>query len=376
MPFRWYQIARRADLSTAKVYQYDKLTKGALSALLATVEAQNGGSYNLDNPVYENVKAFRLVDGSYIAHSLPGPMSRAISVFKGDSIQRTNWSEQADGWQWDAFLMQFGDFLGDPNKFVQLSEMANPMVELDWDEAYVKAAGATGYLSDSGRLNLHALIDTERIDRAPGGFYRAREVKKFTSVGSGDEAVTIDTDFPVTGLFLRSKKNDSGPDEGISQVKLSFDADAYVPLDEYSEDAMRRNCLDFKAPFCFGNRVMAKHDIDLHAPFGYCQTVQLNPHGGAIRHWYINYLIPCTARIAYYDVDAVAVTTYEQCLAQWQGFVPYSTIGWRWGHAPWAIEPLAANRYSKGTFTLTQTEASHAVSVALEQLAVQPTKKV
>jgi len=374
MPFRWYQIIRRGDLSTAKVWQHDKLTKGALSALKITVEAQNGAQYNLDNPIYENVKALRLIDGSYIALSLPGPIGRAITCFYTGNIQDTKWSEQADGWQGDTWIPQFGDFLGDPNKYVQLSEMANPMIELDWDEAYVKTAGATGILSDSGRLNMSALIDPENTARAPGGFNRMREIKKYTSAGSGDEPVTIDTDFPVRGLFLRSKKNDSGPDEGISQVKLSFDADAYVPISEYSEDAMYRNPSEFFIPRSFGNRVMAKHDIDIHAPFSWAQAVSLCPHGGANRFWYINYLIPLTARIAYYNSAGSAIGTYEQCLATWFGFGNYSTIGWRWGGVPWAPAPLAANRYSKGTFTLTQAEASHAVSVALEQVAVQPPK--
>jgi hypothetical protein len=374
MPFRWYSIIRRGDLSTAKVWQHDKLTRGALSALKITVEAQNGGSYNLDNPIYENVKAIRLIDGSYIALSLPGPIGRAITCLYTGNIQDTKWSEQASGWQGDTWIPQFGDFLGDPNKYVQLSEMANPMIEVDWDEAYVKDAGATGILSDSGRINVHALIDPENTSRAPGGFNRMREIKKFTSAGSGEEPVTIDVDFPVRGLFLRSKKNDSGPDEGISQVKLSFDADAYVPILEYSEDAMYRNPSEFQIPRSFGNRVMAKHDIDIHAPFSWVQSVNLMPHGGAARHAYVNYAIPLTARLAYFDTSDVAITAYEQVLAQWFGFGNYSTIGWRWGGVPWAPAPLAANRYSKGTFTLTQAEASHAVSVALEQVAVQPAK--
>jgi len=372
LPFRWYTIARRDDLGTAKVWKYDKLTQGALSALVAIVEAQNGASYNLDNPVYENVKEFSLIAGAYNFWNLPGPLARAQSVFNGDNIQETNWSEQADGWQWDKFIMQFGDYFGDPDHYVSLGDAKNPIINLDWDEAKVKTAGATGYLSDSGRLNIYALIDTETTGRAPGGFRRSRKIDDWTSLGSGDHDVTIDVDFPVRTLYLRSKKNDSGPDEGISQVKLSFDSDKFVPIDEYTEEAMRRNVHEFNLPTSFGNRVMAKHDIDLHAPLGYIQSMAIEPHGGANRFHYVNYLIPCTSRIAYSDSSGVAITTYETALAQWNGFVPYSTVAWRWGGPLAKVSELPANRYLKGSFKCTQTEASHAVTVGLEQIAVQP----
>jgi hypothetical protein len=372
MPFRWYQLVRRDDLGTAAVWKYDKLTKGALSALVFTIEAQNGGTKNLNNPVFENVKEIAIKDGAYVAWSLPGPLARAQTVFNGDKLQETNWSEYADAWQWDKFVPQLGDYLGDPAKYLSLGDMSNPVIEVDWDEANVQTAGANGILSDSGRINAHALIDTELSGRAPQGFYRSRKIDDFTSLVSGDHDVTLDVDFPVRSLFLRSKKNDSGPDEGISQVKLGFDADTYIPLQEYVEDAMRRNVHEFNLDTHFGNRVFTKHDQDIHAPLGYVQSAQMLGSGTGTRFAYINYLIPCTARVAIFDSAGTAVTSYETWFVDWQGFVPYSTVGWRWGWPFTATPMLAANRYKKGVFRLTQAEASHAVTVGLEQLAVQP----
>jgi hypothetical protein len=378
MPFRWYQICRRDDLGTKKTWKYDKLTKGALSALAITVEAQNGASGNKTNPIYENVVELNLVDGSYIAWALPGPLARAQTILNTADIMETKWSEQPNGWQGDKFLMQFGDYLGDPNKYVQLSEMANPLIQVDWDEGKVRAAGADSYLSDSGRINVLACIDTDKLDRAPGGFHRLRKVDDWTSLGSGDHDTTIDTDFPVRSLFERAYYISGEPGEMISKVKLSFDSDAYVPIDEYLEDVMQRNVHEFRQHQSFGARILTQNGQWFNGPFSFVQGVVVvtTQTGATLRHWNIDGKYAHGAHIRLYDNAGAGIAVDEEIDVEWFGYCPLATVAWRWGAPGFPVDPLPANRYSKGSLKSTHAIAGAACTIGLEQIAVQPAKKV
>jgi hypothetical protein len=374
LPFRWYELVRRDDLGTAAVWKYDSLTKGALSALKVVVEAQNGETSNKNNPVYDNVKELSIVDGAYAAWSLPGPLARAQTIKNTRSMMSTKWSEQASGWQGDEFLLQFGDFLGDPNKYLSLDSMGNPIIQVDWDEAKVRTAGATGYLSDSGRMNVLALLDTERMGRAPGGFLRMRKIDDWTSLGSGDHDTTIDCDFPIRSLFLRAFLEGGEPGEFISQGKLSFGADEYVPIDEYIEDRMQLNVQEFQEPQCFGSRIMTQNGRWIQGPFAFNQHVvtQARVAGATARHISVEGLNAYQAKIRLYDNSGVGITTDEEIDVAWFGFCPLGTVGWRWGAPGFTVDPLPANRYKKGTFKFTQVIAGAECTVGQEQIAVQP----
>ena len=374
MPFRWYQIVRRDDLGTTKVWKDDSLTKGALSALKVTVEAQNGATSNKTNPIYENVKEISIVDGAYIASSLPGPLAQAETILNTGCMLSVKWSEQGGGWQGSEFLRMFGDSLGDPNKYLSLDSMSNPILQVDWDEAKVRAAGADGYVSDTGRINVLALIDTDRLGRAPQGFHRIRKVDDWTSLGSGDHDTTMDVDFPVRTIFLRAYYISGEPGEMISQAKLTFDADAYVPIDEYIEDVMQRNVQEFRETQSFGARVMTQNGQWFNGPFSFVQgvVVETTPAGATARHHNIDGKYAHGAHIRLYDNAGAGIATDEEIDVNWFGYCPLATVAWRWGAPGFSVDPLPANRYKKGTMKFTQAIAGAACTVGLEQIAVQP----
>ena len=378
MPFRWYQICRRDDLGTTKAWKYDKLTKGALSALKVTVEAQNGATSNKTNPVHMNVEGISITDGSYIAWSLPGPIGRAVSILNDQSLASTKWSEQGSGWQGDEWLLRFGDYLGDPLKYLSLDTMANPLLQVDWDEAEVRAASATGYLTDSGRINVLALIDTDRLGRAPNGYHRMRKIDDWTSLSSGDHDTTVDVEFPVRSLFLRAYYISGEPGEMISKGKLTFDADAFVPLDEYIEDVMQRNVQEFKQVGNFGARIMTQNGLWFNGPLSHVQNclVVTTQTGATLRHTNIDGKYAHGAHIRLYDNAGVGIAADEEIDVIWSGYCPLACVGWRWQGPGFGDVPLPANKYSKGTFKFTQAIAGAACTVAQEQIAVQPARTV
>jgi hypothetical protein len=372
--FRWYEIVRRGDLGTTDVYKYDKLTKGALSALKIVVEAQNGSTSNKNNPIYDNVKEISIVDGAYIAASLPGPLAAAETILNTGSMMSLKWSEQGSGWQGSEFLRMFGDYLGDPNRYLSLDSMGNPLIQVDWDEAAVTPAAATAYSTDTGRINVLALIDTERLGRAPQGFHRIRKVDTWTSLGAGDHDTTIDVDFPIRSIFLRAFAVGGEPGEFISQGKLSFDADAFTPISEYIEDRMQLNVQEFKMPQSFGARVMAQTATWVKGPFAFlqCAIPTARVAGAVFRHISVEAYSAYQARLRMYDNASGAIATDEEVDMSWFGYCPLGTVGWRWGAPGFPNEALQANRYKKGSFKFTQAIAGAACTVGVEQIAVQP----
>jgi len=374
LPFRWYEIVRRGDLGTTAVWKHDKLTKGALSALKVVVEAQNGSTSNKNNPIYDNVKEISLVDGAYIASSLPGPLACAETILNMGSMMSLKWSEQASGWQGSEFLRMFGDYLGDPDRYLSLDSMNNPILQVDWDEAKVTAAAATAYSTDTGRINVLALIDTERLGRAPQGFHRVRKIDDWTSLGSGDHDTTIDVDFPIRTIFLRAFLEGGEPGEFISQGKLTFDADAYIPISEYIEDRMQLNVQEFKMPQSFGSRIMSSTAAWKQGPFAFLQCAIPTARVAATvyRHISVEALNAYQAKLRMYDNAGGAISTDEEVDMSWFGYCPLGTVAWRWGAPGFSVDPLPANRYKKGTFKFTQAIASAECTVGLEQIAVQP----
>jgi len=73
------------------------------------------------------------------------------------------------------------------------------------------------------------------------GFMMAKQRYSWTSAGSGDEEVDLYRDYIYRMVLLKALLSTNRPDEIISKVKLSCDADKYVPFEMYSEDILDKN---------------------------------------------------------------------------------------------------------------------------------------
>lgn len=230
---REYVQEYQDDMGTSGTKTYNLDFSDPITELVIGIDATNGASGNVDNPIESCISKIELVDGGEVLWDLPGDVALAYASHLKGKLPVSNRTGAINDTPYQVIPVCFGRFPYDPVFGFNPLAHKNPQLRVTFDEATIRAAGATGYVSDSFALTLIVRL-MEQMAQPPPAFLSARLIETFTSVASGDYPVIMPTDRVIRALLTRVYEAGVYFGTDISKMKLSIDGGKRVPFEMYS----------------------------------------------------------------------------------------------------------------------------------------------
>lgn len=222
-------LENAVDIGVSGTKTYNLDYQDPISELSLIVAATNGASGNKDAPIERCITKIEIVDGGEVLWDLPGDVAYALATqLCGKPFNTYNTGALSDS-PYVEIPLQFGRHLWDPQLAFLPTKFSNPQLKFTFDEATVRAAGNTGFVSDSFTLTIMAKLMENA--GAPQGYLRAHDVHDFTSVASGDEPVDLPLDMPIRMLMVRAYEDGVAMDATLTNYELNCDGGKFKPFD-------------------------------------------------------------------------------------------------------------------------------------------------
>lgn len=237
MKFRDHYFKREATIADSDTVIIDLNVKDPISYITVEYEATTGATSCLDHELHDDVSAIEIVDGSDVLASLSMEEWRGLNFVERGCLPHSVLTEAGSATQEESCTLYFGRYPDDPEYYLDLTKFTNPQLRLTHN---LTISATAGFTSGTGKITVMARIIEEGA--APQkGFMMAKQVYSWTSAASGDETIDLPRDYPYRYLLVKALLSTYRPDEILSRVKLSCDADKYVPINNYMEDIMDLN---------------------------------------------------------------------------------------------------------------------------------------
>ena len=365
MRTRDYYLKREATLSDSDTTILDINVKDPISAFTIQIEATNGATSCTDHELADDISSIELVDGSNVLWSLDMAAARGLNFFESKRMPFEVCSEGAADVQQVSCMINFGRWLNDLNYYFDATRFNNPQLRI----THALTISATvGFATGTGKLTVRARLIEEGVTGYKG-FLSAKEVISYTSGTSGDREIDLPRNYPYRMMLLKALLTTYTHAEVLSKHKLSLDADAAVPFNDYTEDLAERNIEDF------GYAEQVKEILS--ADNGTCLMDLYNIRRANVRTKtaqqlaFVETIDAEQLTLGVYDLNAgatIALQASAQIIeADVQGSEPYSLIAIPFGRLTEPTDWLKANHYGDIKLFSTQAAAG-ACSVILQQL--------
>lgn len=353
-------------LSDSGTYIIDLNLTEPISMLELLISATNGATSNQGVRVHDDVDKIELVDGSDVIYSGSGILTRALNYFETGHEPYGLFTEAAAGVQTESFLLNFGRYPGDEEYYLDPKKYRNLQLKITTS---LTISATAGFATGTGSLDVIAKVFSENPP-AEKGCMMSKDLYDFTSVASGDELITLPTDYDYRMLMVRAFESGTAINTDINNLKLSCNSDAFIPFDLQLIDLLAKN-VNWR-----GNVVQA---LDL-----------LRTDGDTIATWYP--VIKQAAANAFndfdlasFDVVGVNVLTLQlltltatptiakstsdtKVLANIVGQAPYFSVAYPFGDLINPDDFFPAKTFKSMELKLTQGGAGAAVSVMAQQI--------
>ena len=351
------------DIGTSGTKIYNLDYKDPITGISLFFEATNGATDNKNNPIERNISKIEIVDGSEVLWSLPGDVAYALySQLNGAPANEYHTGATSDSPQ-VAIPILFGRELYDPELAFNPRNFRNPQLRVTFDEATVRAAGATGFVSDSITLTIltHLMEDAPE----PSGFLMCKDIEDYTSLGSGDHPTEMPTDYPYRMVMVRVYEAGTDLRSSITNYKLNCDGGKFVPFDIGAMEAVTRMTQFFKPTLKAGyDGIVATETVQTWIGIDLAQGV--TAHVGTIiagmgSAW------PAQASMFTYDDDG---TDEVDSPLHWHviGWCPHNLLIIPFGRLDILAEYFDARQYGTIKLVQSQGDADAEVNVCVQQL--------
>lgn len=232
MRFREHYFKRESTVADSDTVIIDINVTDPISYITVEYEARNGITSCKDHALHHDVSRIELVDGSEVLWSLNMEQAIALNVAELGVMPHNYLTEKGSEVQEESCIIHFGRYPDDPDYYFDPSRYKNPQLRLVHE---LKIANDGGFTTGTGKVTVKARIIEEGA-HAYAGYLMSKEKYSWTSTGSGDETVDLPQDYPYRKLLIQAKADGITPEEILTKIKLSCDADKYVPFDAYTED--------------------------------------------------------------------------------------------------------------------------------------------
>jgi hypothetical protein len=218
------------------------ITKGLkIQYLIVKYSNTNGATSNTVGRLASMVSKLAVIDGSNVLHSLSMDEEQAKNFYDYKALPYQSLTQAAGGVITEECIIDFRRRPGDANFYLDTSRYTNP--QLQFTHAFTISASA-GFATGDGKLTVIArVIDSGAA--ANQGFVMAKELDSFASAASGDHTTDLPLDFPIASVMVLAPVDGEGPEDYLSNFKLTADTDSFIPIDMSFQDLLDRNYDEF-----------------------------------------------------------------------------------------------------------------------------------
>lgn len=223
----------KVDINTAKPISFFELKFGGTK----------GATENKSDKIQDYVSKIELTDGADVLWSLCMVDTVGLNCFELKARPACDLDLGAGGTPEETCFLHFGFYKNDPKHYLPVDQYANLQLKITTN----MVAHADRYVTNTLTVSVIAHVLEEGFD-AYDGFLSAKEHYSWTSTLGGITTIDLPRDFSYRFLMVKALETGLRPEEDISNLKLSCDADSYIVFDRPCDDLRDRNLSDF-GPF-------------------------------------------------------------------------------------------------------------------------------
>lgn len=244
MRVREYIQENSIDIGTSGTKTFNLDYDDPITQLDLFFEVTNGDSSNIEAPVERCISKIEIIDGGQVLWDLPGELALACYCHDAEQFPYSEAEETQNASVRQQIPIRFGRQLFDQRFAFDPRKFKNPQLRFTFDEATIRAAGSSGYSSDSWNFTLHVRLMEDT--KPPTGFLSYRTVESFTTTAGGARRIELPTDRHIRYLICRAYEKSTSIYSTITHHKLSADGGKWVPFDLPARDFINRMCDTFK----------------------------------------------------------------------------------------------------------------------------------
>lgn len=366
MKLRDYYLKREATISDSDTIIMDIDINDPISSISIEYEATNGATSCKDHELHDDVSKIEIVDGSDIICSLSMSQLRALNFYELGVMPHEKTSEVGGETQEEKAIIHFGRFPDDPSCYLDAKQFKNPQLRLTHS---LSISATEGFATGTGKVTVIArVIEKGALEQI--GFMMSKERYSFASAGSGDEEIDLYRDYPYNHILMQALLTTYTPQEIITKLKLTCDADKYIPFDMYMEDI---------EDYCRTTFGLARQEKGLYRANAEAALLDLydikNAHFSVVPALHVAQITGIDAEQLSIGLDVLAVTptialqTTEQTLGVMaKGLCPFATLALP---IPRVMDPAGLfdpREFGAVKLIASQGTASAAVKVFSQQL--------
>ena len=243
MLYRQTYLEKDRRMADSGEYTVDLTPLDPITMLWVKFQCLNGGTYNQNNLLPENITGIEVIDGADVLWSLDGPEAIAQCAFDAKRMGQSIYNAAASESQTALFPIHFGRKFGDKELSFDPKRFTNPQLRVKWNMANVQAVGATGFLAN--RVDLSVIAHLMVGGPSPRGLLSSKQIYTYTTAAGGTEYIDMPRNEVWRRLLLRGKKASSNWHWDYDNVKLTFDGDKFVPIDVRGWDLVNMQALNY-----------------------------------------------------------------------------------------------------------------------------------
>jgi len=306
-----------------------------------------------------------LVDGSDVIESCSMREWQSLNVAELFTLPAMELTLETSAVQCEQCSIHFGLGKNDPLHYFQPKNFKNPQLRIT--NTFTTAA-ATSWAAAGHYISVIANVIEEGALGA-AGFLMAKEIYAHTAVDGAIETIDMPRDYPYRLIMLEALKTANSPVLTIEKIKMTCDADKYIPYEIDSRDLMLEN----QARFGLLTQPVKKRltgagtiSVDLYHLIKACvsQDTSLSTVG----------LITCAGEVITTEVivGAAGVNALSAvegvCYATAFGYSLHSALYLPFGRLDSPEDWFQSNKYGDIKLKLTGESAVGAVKTVIQQL--------
>lgn len=239
MKTRKVYLLKDEAFTAAQTKTVDINVRDPISSIDIIVRMTNGAAMTEASVVkpHDEFTKIELLDGSDVLVSASMKELQALNVPELGTIPSMELTLESGAVQAEQCTIHFGTNKNDPERYFMPVNFKNPQLKIT--NTFTTAA-ATTWAAAGHSISVVANI----IEEGAGpnrGFFMTKEIYSHTAVDGGVETIDLPRDFPYRMIMIEALKTANSPILTIEKLKLTCDADKYVPYDIDSRDLILEN---------------------------------------------------------------------------------------------------------------------------------------
>lgn len=328
-------------------------------------KATNGATNNKAAHIADIITSIDLMNGSEPILSLSGYELGGMVVGRSNRMVQGLVSEVLSEVQYMRFAVDFGRWYGDEQFSLDLSRFDNIQVRIKWNLAAIRAVGATGFVTGTGRFTCIAHIMEGAA--TPVGYLSMKRHALFTTAASGVYPIVLPTDKIIRSMGIRSYEAGTGLLSGISHLRISNNEGKEYPIDLDVDDLLESVVMQY-APVGYKHRFHGKDTDVFYTLLKYHEQVSLVNELTDTVSEYVNTGIGQGTHNQFTASTGAALAVDHTVSAMVHGYLPFSLAYLPFGTYDNPDSWFNAPMYKGSKLELTQDNAGAATSLVLEQV--------